>query len=601
MLAPSRHNCVRGWGFHQWGRMIDQLEPRRMLSAGDLDPAFGLNGSETIPIEGNFDNRLVATAPDGSLFFLVNQRNERYHIFKIGRDGIYDQSFGDHGIVTGARNHLAEAIAVDPHDGRVAVLSAVDNDALGVEMFNPDGSPDETFGTDGMAAFGAFHPSAFLTSDLCFDASGRLLATGVDTHEFASPSGAVDRITRKGKIDKSFGDQGRAVFITMQSADAIAIDPATQNIYVAGTDPDSPDNEFPGTTLSVNRLKPDGTADPSFGPGSERILSHSVTFATIQDAVILPDSSLMVLASIDQPTLFHLSSSRGVATGEFELAAPAQQLAVSSDGKLWVGGRHDFVNGGATVSRRNADGSPDIRFGDHGTIEFPTATYVGFGLAATSDDSVTAVAGIDFGLDSDLPPMVRLERITGGAGVQTPALLYQGLLDVQGTDARDRISLTRSGADIDFTVNAKVTHFKQGDITTVKIDGGAGDDDITIGANITAAYVFGGGGNDTLRGGDGNDTLTGSAGRDLIFGGAGSDRLNGNGGNDTLSGDSGNDRVYGGNGNDSLYGGSGQDRLFGEVGDDYLKGDSGIDRLDGGDGTNHAITDEGDTLIGIVA
>ena len=71
-----------------------------------------------------------------------------------------------------------------------------------------------------------------------------------------------------------------------------------------------------------------------------------------------------------------------------------------------------------------------------------------------------------------------------------------------------------------------------------------------------------GDGNDIVYGGTGNDTLRGDAGDDLLYGGAGNDTLHGGVGSDILLGGAGHDVLYGGVGNDILSGGDGADKFF---------------------------------------
>ncbi len=55
------------------------------------------------------------------------------------------------------------------------------------------------------------------------------------------------------------------------------------------------------------------------------------------------------------------------------------------------------------------------------------------------------------------------------------------------------------------------------------VDGGAGDDKITLIGNITSAQVFGGPGSDTIQGGTVGDSLSGGDGIDYLSGGGGGD------------------------------------------------------------------------------
>lgn len=93
-------------------------------------------------------------------------------------------------------------------------------------------------------------------------------------------------------------------------------------------------------------------------------------------------------------------------------------------------------------------------------------------------------------------------------------------------------------------------------------------------------FVYAGPGNDTVNigiahnaivyGGNGNDILRGASAGDLLDGGDGNDQLFGGGGNDVLIGGDGADRLSGGVGSDLLIGGSGADTLKGDSGNDLL-------------------------------
>ncbi|MDC4340320.1 putative Ig domain-containing protein [Acinetobacter baumannii] len=117
-------------------------------------------------------------------------------------------------------------------------------------------------------------------------------------------------------------------------------------------------------------------------------------------------------------------------------------------------------------------------------------------------------------------------------------------------------------------------------------------------------FIYGGEGNDQLFGGDGedqleggngddvidsgeeNDQLIGGTGNDRLLGGEGNDQLQGGEGDDYLEASNGNDFIEGGTGNDQLIGGSGEDSLYGNDGDDHLYGGDGNDILSGGQGNN---------------
>jgi Ca2+-binding RTX toxin-like protein len=131
---------------------------------------------------------------------------------------------------------------------------------------------------------------------------------------------------------------------------------------------------------------------------------------------------------------------------------------------------------------------------------------------------------------------------------------------------------------------------------SVKVDAGAGNDDVTVTTN----------GPTNLRGRDGDDRLTAGAGKDVIYGDAGDDSLTGGSGNDLMNGGdgddsadagAGNDTLLGGNGNDTLQGGDGNDSIDGANDADDLSGGNGNDTLTGGSGSDQLHGGSGNDLL----
>ncbi|WP_299489972.1 G8 domain-containing protein [Acaryochloris sp. IP29b_bin.137] len=137
-----------------------------------------------------------------------------------------------------------------------------------------------------------------------------------------------------------------------------------------------------------------------------------------------------------------------------------------------------------------------------------------------------------------------------------------------------------------------------------RLDGSEGDD--TLQGHEGNDHLWGAAGDDSLHGGEGNDYLGGSWGNDILDGYLGNDSLKGHHGNDRLWGGDGNDTLHGGDGDDDLSGSFGNDRLDGANGNDYLKGHSGNDflwgasgndTLDGGDGDDSLVGREGNDFL----
>ncbi len=185
---------------------------------------------------------------------------------------------------------------------------------------NANGALDTTFGTGGIAAvdFGATE----FGEAMARQADGRILVAGR-----SSATGAViARLRATGVLDADFGSGGRVTLPGGGTASALLVQP-DRTIVVAG-------NVSGSATMTVTRLKPDGSLDATFGS----------------------------------------SGTTAVAFGS--LANPLGGAARQPDGKIVIAG---YTQDGedVAVARLGADGSLDATFGAGGkaTVDFGTATF----------------------------------------------------------------------------------------------------------------------------------------------------------------------------------------------------------------------------------
>lgn len=210
------------------------------------------------------------------------------------------------------------------------------------------------------------------------------------------------------------------------------------------------------------------------------------------------------------------------------------------------------------------------------------------------------------------PVVESLERRSLLAAAVGSVELVNGVLEVSGTNRNDTIVLAANAdpTKVDVTLNGATTTHDLGPVTGgVRVNGGNGNDTLTVSAALSVAVtVLGGNGKDVLAGGDGDDSLDGGNGNDSLAGGGGDDSLYGGNGNDSLDGqaaadllrgDNGADRLSGGDGDDDCDGGRGNDRESGDAGNDTLAGGSNNDSLSGGGGDDVLRGDAGnDSLQG---
>jgi PKD domain/RTX calcium-binding nonapeptide repeat (4 copies)/Beta-propeller repeat len=132
--------------------------------------------------------------------------------------------------------------------------------------------------------------------------------------------------------------------------------------------------------------------------------------------------------------------------------------------------------------------------------------------------------------------------------VITGAGLRDGVLQIVGTDAADQVSVNKNGnSQAVVTANflgASTRTYSISEINRIQASLCDGNDDIEVAGSITlSAWLYGGEGNDRLKGGGGADVLLGEGGddllvggdrRDVLIGGMGADRAVGNADDDIL-------------------------------------------------------------------
>ncbi len=142
------------------------------------------------------------------------------------------------------------------------------------------------------------------------------------------------------------------------------------------------------------------------------------------------------------------------------------------------------------------------------------------------------------------------DTVVGQAGFDTLAF--------NGSDANEIITISANGPDVLLNRDVGNVTMDLNGVESVVISAGGGDDTIIAGNGLAALTSL------TIDGGAGNDTITGGDGNDLLIGGDGNDVVTGARGNDVALLGSGDDAFIWnpGDGSDVVEGGSGTDTLF---------------------------------------
>jgi uncharacterized delta-60 repeat protein len=211
-----------------------------MAQPGTLDPLFGTNG---IASTANTVANAAALQTDCKIVVAGSisvQNFQEGGLLRYDTKGHLDVTFGTGGqvLIGGSGAGAAFAVAIQT-DGKI-LAAAPDNVRLTVFRLNGNGSPDNTFGNNGIVtilAAGLFFPPA--TGGLLVQPDGRIL---VATGKIAA------RLLANGQLDSTFGSNGVAPTV---GGDSVAL-LANGDILI-------------GTGSVASLYSPNGTIVKAFG------------------------------------------------------------------------------------------------------------------------------------------------------------------------------------------------------------------------------------------------------------------------------------------------------------------------------------------------
>jgi uncharacterized delta-60 repeat protein len=527
------------------------------LATGAAGSGFGNGGvitfvpeSPTPGIGGIGGPTSMIATDDGGFIVAVTQFVEGgggLTLHKFNADGSADLTFGDDGFVVADMVDLfvvETGYAAPAGDGKFVLLGGGPNDPT-LKRFNADGSPDTTFGEQGVVTL----------------AGTPFTAARVETvaRPVVQPGGQVVlkaeqyliRFNADGARDTSFGGGG-TVNLRQAAGRHMVLDASGRIVGIAGE-------------TDLFRVLPGGALDATFDEDGFAPMSD---FAPSYYANIAIDASdrILVGGRFEEPAL----------VGRFEERYGA---AVEDGVRLRVDGSDSDDT--ISVSRAGDDFIVTIN-GERSEFAASQITRV-IVTGAGGDDQID--------LQVDVFTLVR-----GGDGddwIRTGA----GADEIYGLGGADTVE---SGGGRDVILGGDGDDRLYGSADDDRMFGEGGSDSLAGGDGRDKLY---GNRADGIAAADpaGDDSLSGNAGVATLDGGAGNDRVAGNGGHDRLHGGIGDDRIYGGTGNDWLYAGPGSDRLYGDSGPDHLYADEdegtsgGIDILRGGKGNDALFAH--DTLI----
>ena len=238
------------------------------------------------------------------------------------------------------------------------------------------GDLDRTFGTRGqvMAPFGS------APRDLLLLPGGRFLVAGGRVCPDRECGLNITRFNANGKIDRSFGSNGRVDSPVPGVAGISKLVRQPDGKLVAVGDAAGQD------AWLVARYNPDGTLDTSFGSGGVTVTHRAQNGTFAADVIVTADGKLAVAGMVDGEFALARYNRDGSLDGGFgdggEVVTPvgasgsfAHAVVELPDGRLVAAGGATPGDFGSQVHdalvRYNPDGSLDQSFGTHGQTAGP--------------------------------------------------------------------------------------------------------------------------------------------------------------------------------------------------------------------------------------
>lgn len=407
LVLRGRSRAAAKWQRDVWGAcsrlarpfdsLVDRLEARTLLSAGDLDLSFDVDGIALTDFGGTTDRAAdLAIQADGKIVVVgltspgAGQGGTalaRYnHDGSLDDGGLADSTpadrFGASGrVVTTLDFSSASAkdVAIQP-DGKIVVAGAVSNGGnidFMVARFNRDGSLDDGTSTDSTPGdqFGFTGGDPPAAGQVTFDfgfifdgaeavaiqSDGKIVVAGqamIDSSFHsrfalarfnadgslddggAADSTAGDRFGADGAVTTGFGGNFASIF-------DLALQPDGK-IVAAGFTTAGDDSI---TLFAVARYDTDGNLDPSFDGDGRATLDFGLGDNDATAVVVQPDGKIVVAGSARTTSrgrdfaLVRYNSNGSIDDGSGSDATPADRFG--ADGKVLrdFAGRDDSVNG----------------------------------------------------------------------------------------------------------------------------------------------------------------------------------------------------------------------------------------------------------------
>jgi uncharacterized delta-60 repeat protein len=420
-----------------------------LASIGTPDPTFAANGEYIVPVQPSGSNGLINiyaldVQPDGKIDvggISGFATAKTYGINQLNVNGTLNTAFGDLGeaevaIPAGFYANAKLYAEQLQTDGKIVVAGTIQNLAglqeSIVARFNPDGSPDASFGTDGVTVLST--PGLALNY-ATIQPDGKIVLAGdmpIAGGAAGNTETAVVRLDADGQLDPSFGNDGlvaltnvpaseRASTPITEKATGVAIAPDGQIVLFGDISiPQAATPTAPLLNAEVFRLNANGSQDDSLSQSG--VEAANLGMSDINGVIVQPDGKILLLGNAppsypNGPPILARLNADGSLDGLASLPYPnsgyvVNAFALQADGKIVITG--DQFNNNWFTFRVNPDLTMDDSFGVNGESDFTITNDVLPMRAAAEVVAIAPDGQIVLGGTSNYSTSLVISRISGG-------------------------------------------------------------------------------------------------------------------------------------------------------------------------------------------
>ena len=391
----------------------------RILANGSLDTSFDGDGIMTINIGiTDFSANLLVGA-DGKILIAgsyITGATSSSLLVRLLDNGQFDTTFDGDGIridpiaTLSFNGNEVKDVAIQ-NDGKIVVAASL-IDTGTVTRYNPNGSLDTTWDSDGLVTFNSIFPRSVSISS-----TGKILVAGASLDRFA-----VIRLNANGTVDTTFSLDGRTITSfgpSYDSGEDIIQQPDGKMLVVG-------QSEY---SASVLRYLSNGQLDPTFSGDGKFTFDFDplVDISTAQAVALQADGKIVVAGTAvrvvgstnrrsfgiarlnSDGRLDNTFSQDGLATFEFSGNATVRSIKIQADGRIVVAGTDSKS---LVIARFLPGGAVDISFGQNGTAvtAIDTATLSMAGMVTLPDGRLLIASTLDRGTGADDAQSILLVR-----------------------------------------------------------------------------------------------------------------------------------------------------------------------------------------------